>query len=194
MASAATDEVTGLLLAWGQGNSDALEKLMPVVYQELRRLAHGYMSRERSGHTLESGALVNEAFQKLIHTPKVRWQDRAHFFAVCARLMRRILIDHARSKGYQKRGGEMQIVSLDEALIISADGSPDLLAVDEALNALSEMDARMGQVVEMRFFGGLTVEETAEALSVSPETVMRDWKLAKAWLMRELAGRKAREA
>jgi RNA polymerase sigma-70 factor (ECF subfamily) len=194
MASAVPEEVTGLLLAWSQGDDAALEKLIPVVYRELRRLAHGYMSRERTGHTLESGALVNEAYQRLIHIPRVRWQDRAHFFAVCAQLMRRILVDHARAKGYQKRGGEMKAVSLDEALIISRDGGPDLLAIDEALNSLAAMDARMGRIVELRFFGGLTVGETAEAVGISPETVMRDWKVAKAWLMRELAGRNAHGA
>jgi len=191
MSSAAPDEVTGLLLAWSQGDAAAMEKLIPVVYRELRHIAHRYMQRERSGHTLESGALVNEAYQRLIHTPNVRWQDRAHFFAVCASLMRRILVDHARAHGFQKRGGGMKPVSLDEALIVSEETSPDLLAMDDALSALTAMDERMGRVVELRFFGGLTVSETAEALHISPETVMRDWKLAKAWLMRHLSEHRA---
>ncbi len=196
MASALPQEVTGLLLAWSEGDASALEQLMPVVYRELQRLARGYMRRERAGHTLESAALVNEAYQRLIHTPNVRWQDRAHFFAVCAQLMRRILVDHARSKGSRKRGGEMRVVSLgdspDAALLISSGTTTgittDLIALDEALSSLTQMDARLGRVVELRFFGGMTVAETAEALHISPETVMRDWKLAKAWLMRELAG------
>jgi len=181
------DEVTGLLLAWSQGDESALQKLIPVVYEELRRLAHHYMSLERPGHTLQTTALIHEAYQRLINTPNVRWQDRSHFFAVCAQLMRRILVDHARSRQYLKRGGGVQRVSLDHALEVSQDQSTDLFAIDGALTALAVVDARKAQVVELRFFGGLTVEETAEVLKVSAETVLRDWKFAKVWLLRELA-------
>ena len=170
-----------------------MEKLIPIVYSELRKRARYYMRREQSGHTLESAALVNEVYERLIDTPKVQWQDRAHFFAVCANLMRRILVDHARVKGSQKRGAGAHIVSLDDALVVSGDinHSGDLLDIDRALSALSDMDARMGRIVELRFFGGLTVAETAEALKISAETVHRDWKVAKAWLMRELADHNA---
>jgi RNA polymerase sigma-70 factor (ECF subfamily) len=183
------DEVTGLLLAWSQGDEGALQKLVPMVYEELRRLAHHYMSQERTGHTLQTTALVHEAYQRLIDTPHVRWNDRIHFFAVCAQLMRRILVDHARSRGYLKRGGGAPIVSLDEAAELAAGPSTDLLAIDAALTALAGMDPRKAQVVELRFFGGLTVEETAAVLKVSSDTVHRDWKLAKVWLLGELEGR-----
>jgi RNA polymerase sigma factor (TIGR02999 family) len=179
-------QVTQLLVAWSAGDESALEKLAPLVYDELRRLARRYMAGERAGHTLQTTALVNEAYLKLVDIKHVKWQDRTHFFAMSARLMRRILVDFARSKRYQKRGAGAQTLSLDDALQV-ADAGYDLVAVDEALKALADVDARKGQVVEMRFFGGLTVEETAEALNVSPETVMRDWKVAKAWLSRELA-------
>ena len=178
--------MTGLLVAWGEGDEAALERLMPVVHQELRRLARHYMAGERQGHTLQATALVNEAYLRLIEVKKVHWQNRAHFFAMSARLMRRILVDFARSKRYQKRGGGGQKVTLDEGLLVGGDPSRDLVALDDALEALTAVDPRKGQVVEMRFFGGLTVEETAEVLKVSPETVMRDWSLAKAWLLREL--------
>ena len=162
-----------------------------MVYQELRRRAHHYMSREREGHTLQTTALVHEAYERLVDTPRVRWQDRSHFYAVCAQLMRRILVDHARSRNYQKRGGAMRQVSLDEALQVSQDPGRDLVALDEALTAVANVDPRKGQVVELRFFGGLTVEETAHVLQVSPDTVMREWKMAKVLLLRELAGSKA---
>jgi RNA polymerase sigma factor (TIGR02999 family) len=178
--------VTQLLVAWGAGDESALDALAPLVYDELRRLARRYMGRERAGHTLQATALVNEAYLKLIDINQVRWQNRAHFFAMSARLMRRILVDFARSKQYQKRGGGGKKVSLDEALMVVAPGQ-DLVAVDDALQALAEVDARKSQVVEMRFFAGLTVEETAEALNISSDTVTRDWKVAKAWLKRELA-------
>jgi RNA polymerase sigma factor (TIGR02999 family) len=192
MPSAAPDEaVTDLLLAWSNGDTAAIEKLIPVVYAELRRRARYYMRREQSGHTLESAALVNEVYERLVDTPKVQWQDRAHFFAVCANLMRRILVDHARVKGSQKRGAGAHLVSLDEALVVSSYSSPDLLDIDRALSALTDLDERLGRVVELRFFGGLTVAETAEALRISAETVHRDWKVAKAWLMRELAAHHA---
>jgi RNA polymerase sigma factor (TIGR02999 family) len=187
-------EVTGLLLAWSQGDEDALQKLIPVVYEELRRLAHRQMSRERSNHTLQTTALVHEAYQKLIRTPHVRWQDRAHFFAVCAQLMRRVLVDYARSRGYMKRGGGLQPVSLDNVPYVSQEVCADMLAIDGALVTLAGVDSRKAHVVELRFFGGLTVEETAEVLKVSPDTVLRDWKLAKVWLRRELSEGKAHGA
>jgi RNA polymerase sigma-70 factor, ECF subfamily len=178
-------EVTQLLLAWGKGDPAALEALTPVVYDELRRLARHYMGNERAGHTLQATALVNEAYMRLVDIHKVQWQNRAHFFAMSARLMRRILVDSARSRKYQKRGAGAQKVSLDERLLVAEPGR-DLVALDDALNELAKVDERKSKVVEMRFFGGLSVEETAEALGVSVDTVMRDWKLAKAWLLREL--------
>ena len=165
-----------------------MEELTPVVYDELRRLARHYMGHERVGHTLQATALVNEAYLKLVDIHKVQWQNRAHFFAMSARLMRRILVDSARARKYQKRGGGAQKVSLDEGLLVVEPGR-DLVALDDALEALTKVDERRSKVVEMRFFGGLSVEETAEALSVSVDTVMRDWKLAKAWLLRELKSR-----
>jgi len=179
-------DITRLLIDWRGGDQAALEQLMPLVHEELRRLARRHMAHERVGHTLQATALVNEAFVRLIDVRQVKWQDRAHFFAMSSRLMRRILVDFARSKGYQKRGGGAQKVSFDEALIVTHGPGQDLVALDDALNALAAFDGRKAQVVEMRFFGGLSVEETAEALNVSVDTVMRDWKLAKAWLLREL--------
>ena len=185
----ASHEITRLLVDWRNGDQAALEQLVPLVHDELRRVARRHMAHERAGHTLQATALVNEAYLRLIDIRQVNWQDRAHFFAMSSRLMRRILVDFARSKGYQKRGGGAQKVSLDEALIVSDEARQDLVAIDDALNALAVVDSRKAQVVEMRFFGGLSVEETAEALKVSVDTVMRDWKLAKAWLLRELAGK-----
>ena len=179
--------VTGLLLAWRGGDEAALEQLVPLVHQELHRIARGCMRGERAGHSLQATALVNEAYLRLIGAQQVDWQNRVHFLAVSARLMRRILVDFARAKNYQKRGGGAQAVTLDEALVVAEPGR-DLVAIDEALDTLAKMDERKAKVVEMRFFGGLTVEETAVALGVSPDTVMRDWRLAKAWLMRELKG------
>ena len=182
----ASHQITRLLVDWRNGDQRALEQLIPLVHEELRRVARRHMAHERAGHTLQATALVNEAYVRLIDIRQVNWQDRAHFFAMSSRLMRRILVDFARAKGYQKRGGGAQKVSLDEALIVSAEPAADLVALDDALTALAAFDARKAQVVEMRFFGGLSVEETAEALKVSVDTVMRDWKLAKAWLLREL--------
>jgi len=179
-------EITRLLIDWRGGDQAALEQLIPLVHEELRRLARRHMAHERVGHTLQATALVNEAFVRLIDVRQVKWQDRAHFFAMSSRLMRRILVDFARSKGYQKRGGGAQKVSFDEALVVATEPGQDLVALDDALTALAAFDGRKAQVVEMRFFGGLSVEETAEALNVSVDTVMRDWKLAKAWLLREL--------
>jgi RNA polymerase sigma factor (TIGR02999 family) len=182
----ARKDVTGLLVAWGRGDESALDELMPIVHGELRRLARRLMRGERGNHTLQTTALVNEAYLRLVDISRVRWQDRAHFFAMSARLMRRILVDHARSRKYLKRGGMLRRVSLDEALVVSERGT-DLVALDDALDALAAVDQRKSQVVELRFFGGLSLEETAEALQVSGETVGRDWRLAKAWLLRELS-------
>jgi RNA polymerase sigma-70 factor (ECF subfamily) len=186
MAGSASHGVTGLLLAWSEGEQAALDKLVPLVYSELRRIAHRYMNRERPGRTLQTTALVNEAYLRLIDASQVRWQDRAHFLAVSAQLMRRILVDFARSRRYQKRGGGAQKVTLDEAVIPSRPQSRDVVALDDALTALAATDARKSRVVELRFFGGLSVEETAEVLKVSPDTVLRDWRLARAWLAREM--------
>ena len=180
--------VTQLLRAWSDGDDGALERLMPLVEAELRRLARGYMSRERRGHTLQPTALVHEAFLRLTDARRVRWQDRAHFLGISARLMRRVLVDHARARGYQKRGGDVERVPLNEGLVGSPEPALHLLALDRALEALAADDVRKSQVVELRFFGGLSVEETAEVLHVSPDTVKRDWRLAKLWLRREIEG------
>ncbi|TMB97481.1 MAG: sigma-70 family RNA polymerase sigma factor [Chloroflexi bacterium] len=181
-------DVTRLLLAWGQGDEAALERLIPLVHDELRRIARRHMGRERAGHTLQATALVNEAYLRLIDVQHVNWQNRAHFLAVSARLMRRILVDFARSKHYQKRGGGAAKVTFDEALIGANEAGQDLVALDDALEALAKVDERKSRVIELRFFGGLSVEETASVLTVSPDTVMRDWRLAKAWLLREMKG------
>jgi RNA polymerase sigma factor (TIGR02999 family) len=186
MEAASPPEVTQLLLAWSQGERAALDKLIPVVTAELRRLAHHYMGGERPNHTLQTTALVNEAYLRLVDSRRVRWQNRAHFFALSAQLMRRILVDFARTRNYQKRAGKAQRVSFDEALVMSQERDRDLVALDEALKTLAAVDSRKSQVVELRFFGGLSVEETAEVLKVSPDTVLRDWRLAKVWLYREL--------
>ncbi len=183
------NEVTLLLSALTRGDDGAASKLIPVVYDELRRLAASYMRRERPDHTLQATALVHEAFLKLVEQRSVNWQSRAHFFGVAAQLMRRILIDHARGHLRQKRGGEHKKVSLDEAFIFSEQQSAELLAVDESLTRLSKMDQRQGRVVELRFFGGLSVEEAAEVLGISPKTVKRDWSIAKAWLYADLKER-----
>lgn len=188
MTTPSPSEVTQLLLAWGQGDDSALQRLIPIVQSELRRLAHHYMAGERQGHLLQTTALVNEAYLRLVDSSRVKWQNRAHFFAVSAQLMRRVLVDVARARNYQKRGGQMVQVSLDEVMAAPAGRGADLVALDDALTALSVIDERSGRVVELRFFGGLSVEETAEALKVSPETVKRDWAWAKAWLLRELTG------
>src|ERR1700690_3514797 len=186
-------EITELLLAWRGGDEHALEKLTPEVYRELPQPAHRSMAREREGHTLQTTALINELYLRLADLKEVDWQNRAHFFALCARQMRRILTDQARARQSHKRGRGACLVSLDEAPAVSSAPHPDVLAVDEALKALAKVDERKGRVVEMRFFGGLSVEEAAEVLKVSRETVARDWRLAKAWLLREMSG-KAHEA
>ena len=180
-------QVTELLLAWGNGDETALERLMPVVYQELRSLARHYMRGERRGHVLQTTALVNEAYLRLVDSSRVKWQNRAHFFADSAQLMRRVLVDIARSRNLQKRGGGLLQVSLDEGLAPAQGKSADLVALNDALTALAEIDERASRVVELRFFGGLSIEETAEALRISPETVKRDWAWAKAWLLREMS-------
>ena len=179
-------DVTALLMAWRDGDEDALRHLTPLVYDELHRLAERYMRGEQAGHTLQTTALVNEAYIRLVDSSRVRWQNRAHFFAVAAQLMRRILVDFARRRRYQKRGGDWRQVTLAEGFDVATNVNPDLVAVDEALEELAKLDARKAQVVELRFFGGLTLEETAEALKVSTDTVGRDWRAAKAWLTREL--------
>jgi RNA polymerase sigma factor (TIGR02999 family) len=181
------EEVTQLLLAWSDGDQAALDKLVPLVYEELHRLAHRYISRERPGHTLQTTALAHEAYLRLVNAKSVRWQNRAHFFAVAARLMRRILVDLARARHDLKRGGGQQF-SLDEVLVVSPERGADLLALDEALDGLAALNPRQSQVVELRYFGGLTEDEVAEVLKVSPRTVRSDWSLARAWLYRELSG------
>jgi RNA polymerase sigma factor (TIGR02999 family) len=178
--------VTELLLAWGEGDQSALEQLIPLVHAELRRIAAQHMARERLGHTLQPTALVHEVYLRLVNVERVRWQNRAHFLAVAARLMRRVLVDFARSRRYRKRGGGVQHVELDETMAIDVGRGHDLLALDDALDQLARVDGRQSQIVVMRFFGGLSVEETARVLDISPATVMRDWKLAKSWLLREL--------
>ena len=180
--------VTALLRAWGDGDEGALERLTPLVEAELRRLARGYMARERRDHTLQATALVNEAFLRLTEARRVRWQDRAHFLGISARLMRRVLVDHARARGYQKRGGGAERVTLVEGLVTSPEPAVDVVALDRALDALAAIDVRKSRVIELRYFAGLSVEETAEVLHVSPDTVKRDWRLAKLWLLRELEG------
>lgn len=186
----ASQNITTLLLAWNQGDGEALARLMPLVQDELHKLAHSYMAKERPGHTLQTTALLNEAYLRLVDSSRVRWQNRAHFFAVSAQLMRRILVDFARARQKHKRGGDAVHLALDSALEIPSERSPDLIALDDALKALAVFDERKSHVVELRFFGGLSVEETAEVLNVSPVTVMRDWSVAKVWLLRELDHRR----
>ena len=180
--------VTRLLHAWSEGDEAALDQLIPIVEAELRRLARGYMARERPGHTLQVTALVNEAFLRLTDARQVQWQDRAHFLGISARLMRRVLVDHARSRGYKKRGGGRQQVTLDDALLVTPGPAVDVIALDRALTALADVDARKCRVVELRYFAGLSVEETADTLHVSADTVRRDWRLARLWLLRAIEG------
>jgi RNA polymerase sigma factor (TIGR02999 family) len=188
VAKPTSGAVSELLRSWSDGDDDALQQLIPLVERELRRLARAYMGRERRGHTLQTTALVNEAFLKLTDARRVRWQDRAHFLGISARLMRRVLVDHARRRGYLKRGGDVQRVTLHEGLVTSAEPALDVVALDGALEALAKVDVRKSRIIELRFFGGLSVEETAEVLHVSADTVKRDWRLAKLWLLRELEG------
>ena len=191
MTTSSPGHVTELLRAWSDGDDAALDQLVPLVESELRRLARAYMGRERRGHTLQTTALVNEAFVRLTDARQVRWQDRAHFLGISARLMRRVLVDYARRRGYQKRGGAAQRVTLHDDLVTSVDPAFDLVALDRALEALSQIDPRKSRTIELRFFGGLSVDETAEVLQVSPDTVKRDWRLAKLWLLRELEGERS---
>jgi RNA polymerase sigma-70 factor (ECF subfamily) len=188
MTPPSPNEVTRLLIDWSKGDGAALDKLTPLVYDELRRLAHQYMSRERPGHTLQTTALVNEAYLRLVDQKQAHWQNRTHFFAVAARVMRHILIDHARQQVRAKRGGKTQRISLDEAAVMSPERAADLLALDEALDQLALIDERRSRVVELRYFGGLNIDETAEVLKVTPTTVSRDWRWAKAWLYKAVTG------
>jgi RNA polymerase sigma factor (TIGR02999 family) len=179
-------DITKLLIDWRNGDKEALDRLMPLVYEQLRRMANNYMRNERKGHTLQTSALVNEAYLRLVDHENIDWQNRAHFFGVAAQAMRRILVDHARSRSYLKRGGAAKQVSLDEAATLAEDRAGELIALDEALKELAKMDPRKSSVVELRYFGGLSLEETAEALEISIPTVTRDWNTAKAWLLREM--------
>lgn len=185
--TAIPNEVTQLLVSWSNGNKDALEKLIPLVYAELRRLARRYMGRESPGHTLQTSALINEAYLKLADQRNVQWQNRAHFFAVAAQVMRHILIDHARSRHYAKRGAGARKISLDDTAVLSDERAADLIALDDALKVLAELDPRKSRIIELRFFGGLSIEETAEIMEVSPVTVTREWRAARAWLRREMS-------
>ena len=189
VATASPKAVTELLRAWSDGDDRALERLVPLVEAELRRLARAYMARERRGHTLQVTAVVNEAFLRLPSARRLHWQDRAHFLGISARLMRRVLVDYARARGYRKRGGGAQQVTLDEALVVSKEPTVRLLDLDRALKVLAAADPRKSRAIELRFFGGLNVEETAEVLHVSVDTVKRDWRVAKLWLLREMEGR-----
>ena len=190
MARDSGGDVTQLLSAWSSGDETALEQIIPLVYRELHLRAERYMAAEQSGHTLQTTALVNEVYLRLIDLPQRNWENRAHFLAICAQLMRRILVDFARSRNSQKRGGGPRNLPLDEALTVCGEAPQEIIKVDDALKNLSTFDARKSRVVELRFFGGLGVEETAEVLKVSPETVMREWKMAKIWLIREIRGSK----
>jgi len=191
MALPSSADVTSLLVAWSEGDDSALARLVPRVYDELRRIAHHHLRAERPGRTLQTTALVHEAYLRLVDTRRVRWESRAHFLSVAAQAMRRILVDAARARGARKRGRNPAVVPLDEAALVAPQRDASLVALDDALNALAEMDPRKGRVVELRYFGGLSVEETAAVLHVSPETVHRDWRVAKSWLLRELAGKDA---
>jgi RNA polymerase sigma-70 factor, ECF subfamily len=194
MKEASRHDITELLLAWNNGDQAALDKIIPLVHRELHRRAKDYMRGERPGHTLQTTALVNEVYLRLVDVTRMTWQNRTHFFAVCAQLMRRILVDFARARHNVKRGGEEHPVSLEEAPDIAQGPDVSLVALDDALNSLAAIDPRKGKVVELRFFGGLSVDETAEVLRVSPDTVLRDWRLAKVWLLREVRGKKGDEA
>jgi RNA polymerase sigma factor (TIGR02999 family) len=188
MTTLSPHDVTGLLLEWRHGDVAAFDKLMPLVYGEMRRIAHRYMQQERDGHTLQTTALINEAYVRLVGQQKMEWRNRAHFFAVTAQVMRHVLIDHARRLHYAKRGGAAQRVTLEEAEAMTQERAAELVALDEALNELAQLDPRKSRVVELRYFGGLSIEETADVLEISEMTVRRDWRAAKAWLYRALGG------
>ena len=187
MSATSSHDITQLLLAWNDGDQMALGKLVPLVEAELRRLARIYMNRERAGHTLQTTALLNEAYVRLIDSHNVQWQSRAHFYGIAAQVMRRVLVDSARKRNYRKRGGGSHQITFTETLAVTAAEDTNVLALDEALNELARIDERKARVVEMRFFGGLSEKETAVALGVSPETARRDWRLAKSWLLRQLS-------
>jgi RNA polymerase sigma-70 factor (ECF subfamily) len=187
MTGERSEEITGLLAAWKEGDQQALNSLIPVVYPELRRIARQLLARRSPDHTLQSAALANEAYLKLVRAQGIQCENRAHFFAVCAQIIRRILVDHARKRRYAKRGGGAEHVPLEEAILGTRARGIEVLALDDALTSLCQIDTRKARVVELRYFGGLTVEETSEVLQISPDTVMRDWKLAKSWLFRELS-------
>jgi RNA polymerase sigma factor (TIGR02999 family) len=189
MNDISSQEITGLLKAWSSGDQAALERLVPLIYDELYRLARGFMNRELPGHPLQVTALVNEAYLRLANWKEAQWENRAHFFGVAAQLMRRVLVDFARHRDYEKRGGGAQHVQFDEATPLAVQRDADFVALDDALKSLSAMDARKARIVELKFFGGLSVEEIAEVLKISPRTVMREWGLARAWLFRELSGK-----
>ena len=188
MGAPSSRDITGLLQAWGRGDNEALQKLVPMVYEDLHAAARRYMAHERPDHTLQTTALIHETYLRLVDVRQVKWQNRAHFMAMCAQLMRRILIDFARSRTYKKRGGAVPRVDFDEALLVTSEPDTDVLAIDEALKRLAVVDPRKSRVVELRFFGGLGVKETAEVMKLSTDTVTRDWKLAKVWLLRDLRG------
>lgn len=187
MTQPSTHEVTQLLIEWSNGDKAALDKLMPLIHEELLRLAHHYMSRERPGHTLQTTALVDEAYLRLVNRKDVHWQNRAHFFAIAAQLMRSILVDHARSHAYAKRGGGARKIALEDAMVVSEERAAEVVALDDALKELASFDPQQSRIVELRFFGGATIEETAEVLALSPATIKREWSTAKAWLYRELS-------
>ena len=187
--TASPNDVTQLLVDWGKGDKQALDRLMPLVHDELHRIAGRYLRRERQGHTLQTTALINEAYLRIVDQKSVNWQSRAHFFGVAAQMMRRILVDHARSHLYAKRGGGAQKLALDEAIAKPQERDLDLVALDDALTGLAEIDPQQSRIIELRFFGGLTIEETAEVLSISPATVKREWNMAKAWLYGEISNR-----
>jgi RNA polymerase sigma factor (TIGR02999 family) len=187
MTEPTTHEVTQLLIDWSNGDKTALDKLVPLIHEELRRLAHHYMSRERPGHTLQTTALVGEAYLRLVNRKEVQWKNRTHFFAIAATLMRNILVDHARSHAYAKRGGGAHQIELDEAMVVSRERAADIVALDEVLKELATLDESQSRIVELRFFGGLTIEETAEAMSTSPTTIKREWRTARAWLYDRLS-------
>ena len=187
MAGASAHEISRLLRCWSEGDESALDALAPLVYDELHKLAHHYMRREGRGHILQTTAVIHEAFLRLVRSRSADWEDRTHFFGICARLMRQVLVDFARTQKSQKRGGEVVRLEFEDAPELPAERDIDLLALDEALASLSRVDARKGRIVELRFFGGLSVEETAEVLKVSPDTVTRDWRLARAWLLKEMS-------
>lgn len=189
MTEPPTHQVTQLLIEWSNGDKAALDKLMPLIHEELRRLAHHYMSRERPSHTLQTSALVNEAYLRLVNRKGVHWQNRAHFFAIAAQLMRSILVDHARSHAYAKRGGGAHKIELDEAMIVSEERAAEVVALDDVLKELADIDPQQSRIVELRFFGGLTIEETAEVVHLSPATIKREWSTAKAWLYHQLSNR-----